>query len=65
MPYAKDIDLEGLDMTAEDLEKILYIDKARWSAEADEIAGYYEQFGDRLPKELKESLATLKKNCEK
>ncbi len=65
VPYAKDIDLEGLDMTAEDLEKILYIDKARWSAEADEIAGYYEQFGDRLPKELKESLATLKKNCEK
>ncbi len=52
-------------MTAQDLEKILYIDKARWSAEADEIAGYYEQFGDRLPKELKESLATLKKNCEK
>ena len=65
VPYAKDIDLEGLDMTAQDLEKILYIDKARWSAEADEIAGYYEQFGDRLPKELKESLATLKKNCEK
>ena len=64
VPYAKDIDLEGLDMTESDLEKILYIDKKRWSAEADEIAGYYEQFGDRLPKELKESLATLKNNCE-
>ena len=63
VPYAKDIDLEGLDMTEADLEKILYIDKARWSAEADEIAEYYKQFGDRLPKELKESLATLKKNC--
>lgn len=65
VPYAKDIDLEGLDMTESDLEKILYIDKKRWSAEADEIAGYYEQFGDRLPEELKESLATLKNNCEK
>ncbi len=64
VPYAKDIDLEGLDMTESDLEKILYIDKARWSAEADEIAEYYKQFGDRLPEELKESLATLKKNCE-
>lgn len=64
VPYAKDIDLDGLDMTTADLEKILYIDKARWSAEADEIAEYYKQFGDRLPKELKESLATLKKNCE-
>ena len=65
VPYAKDIDLEGLDMTEADLEKILYIDKKRWSAEADEIAEYYKQFGDRLPKELKESLATLKSNCEK
>ena len=46
------------------MEKILYIDKARWSAEADEIKGYYEQFGDRLPKELSDSLETLKKNCE-
>ncbi len=64
VPYAKDIDLDGLDMTKEQLEEILYVDKARWSAEADEIAGYYEQFGDKLPQELKDSLATLKKNCE-
>ncbi len=64
VPYAKDIDLEGLDMTEQDLENILYIDKTRWSAEADEIAEYYKQFGDRLPVELKESLATLKKNCQ-
>jgi len=64
VPYAKDIDLTGLDMTEAELEKILYVDKKRWSAEADEIAGYYKQFGDRLPKELSDSLATLKKNCE-
>ncbi len=64
VPYAKDIDLEGLDMNEEDLKNILYIDKKRWSGEADEIAGYYEQFGDRLPAELKENLETLKKNCE-
>ena len=64
VPYAKDIDLEGLDMNEEDLKNILYIDKKRWSGEADEIAGYYEQFGDRLPAELKKNLETLKKNCE-
>ena len=64
MPYAKDIDLEGLDYSVDTLESILYVDKARWSAEADEIAEFYKQFGDRLPKELSESLATLKKNCE-
>ena len=65
LPYAKDIDLEGLDMSTEDLEKILYIDKERWAKEADEIEGYYEQFGDRLPKELRDSLETLRKNCKK
>ena len=65
VPYAKDIDLEGLDMSTEDLEKILYIDKERWAKEADEIEGYYEQFGDRLPKELRDSLETLRKNCKK
>ncbi len=64
VPYAKDIDLEGLDLSRATLESILYVDKARWSKEADEIAGYYEQFGDRLPKELRESLETLKANCE-
>ena len=64
VPYAKDIDIEGLDYSVETLEKILYVDKERWSREADEIAEFYKQFGDRLPKELSENLTTLKKNCE-
>ena len=65
VPYAKDIDLEGLDYSVDTLESILYVDKARWSAEADEIAAFYKQFGDKLPAELSESLATLKANCNK
>ena len=64
VPYAKDIDLDGLDYSRETLESILYVDKARWSAEADEIAQFYKQFGDKLPKELSDCLVTLKKNCE-
>ena len=64
VPYAEDIDLEGLDCSRETLERILEVDTKRWSAEADEIGEFYKQFGDKLPAELKESLATLKKNCE-
>ena len=64
VPFAKDIDIEGLDYSVETLERILYVDKARWSKEADEIAEFYKQFGDKLPKELSENLATLKNNCE-
>ena len=64
VPYAKDINIKGTDVTEETLDKLLYVDKARWSAEADEIAQFYKQFGDKLPKELSDCLATLKKNCE-
>ncbi|MBO5782561.1 MAG: phosphoenolpyruvate carboxykinase (GTP), partial [Clostridia bacterium] len=66
LPYAKDINISGADIDAATLEKLLVVDKARWSAEADEIEAYYnENFGDKLPKEIRENLATLKANCSK
>ena len=50
--------------TAETLDKLLYVDKARWAAEAEEITSYYaENFGDKMPKEIMENLEILKKNC--
>ena len=64
VPYAKDIDLEGCSCDRETLETILTVDKKRWRAEADEIGEYYKQFGDRLPKELRASLETLKAKCD-
>ena len=66
VPYAKDINIENTDVTPETLDKLLYVDKARWAAEADEIEKYYDDnFGDKLPKEIRENLATLKANCAK
>ncbi|MBP5242244.1 MAG: phosphoenolpyruvate carboxykinase (GTP), partial [Clostridia bacterium] len=66
LPYAKDINIEGADVSAETLDKLLQVDTARWSAEADEIENYYnENFGDKLPKEIRDNLATLKANCSK
>ena len=66
VPYAKDINIENTDVTPETLDKRLYVDKARWAAEADEIEKYYDDnFGDKLPKEIRENLATLKANCAK
>ena len=64
VPYAKDIDLTGLDYSVETLESILEVDKAKWAKEAEEIEGYYKTtIKDRIPKELWDSLETLKKNC--
>lgn len=66
VPYAKDINIEGTDVSKETLDQLLYVDKARWAAEAEEIESYYDtNFGDDLPKEIRENLATLKENCAK
>ena len=66
VPYAKDINIKGADVTPETLDKLLYVDKARWSAEAEEIEKYYDDnFGDKLPKEIRENLEVLKENCAK
>ncbi len=66
LPYAKDININGADITPETLDKLLQVDKTRWAAEAEEIENYYaENFGDTVPVEIKENLATLKANCAK
>ncbi len=60
VPYAKDINIEGLDITEETVENLLSVDKETWKEEAKGIEEFYAQFGDRLPKELTEELNTLK-----
>jgi len=70
MPYAEDINLEGLDYNICEgkkfdktvLESILTVDKEAWRQDADSIAEFYATVGDRLPKELANELETLKKN---
>ena len=64
IPYAKDINIEGLEgeVSLESLESILDVDKSLWANEADGIAEFYQKFGDKLPKELADELETLKAN---
>ena len=65
VPYAEDIDLTDLDFPIEILQSILDVDPAVWTKEAEEIEEHYVKFGDRLPKELREQLETLKANLKK
>ena len=60
LPYAKDINLEGLDMTEDDLNKILDVDKDAWNEELKGVDELYAKFGDKLPKELADELASVK-----
>ena len=64
LPNAEDINIEGLEgeVTIESLKSILDVDKARWAEDAKGIEEFYAKFGDKLPKELRAELETLKKN---
>ena len=60
LPKAEDINLEGLDMTKEDLEKILDVDKDAWEEELKGVDELYAKFGDTLPQELEDELEAVK-----
>ncbi len=64
LPKAEDINLEGLEgeITVDGLKSILDVDKALWAEDAKGIEEFYSKFGDKLPKELRAELETLKKN---
>jgi phosphoenolpyruvate carboxykinase (GTP) len=62
LPKAKDINLDGLEMTEEKLNSLLHIDKDLWMEDTKNIEEFYSKFGDRLPKQLKDELNLLKNN---
>ena len=59
LPKAEDINLTGLDLDVETLEGLLSVDRDLWKAEVAGIRDFYQQFGDKLPKELAKELADL------
>jgi phosphoenolpyruvate carboxykinase (GTP) len=60
IPFAKDINLEGLDGYGEaDIENLLGIEPAIWAEEIQGIDEYFKKF-DHLPQELAGQLAALK-----
>ena len=65
VPGVSDINIEGIEdeISSQQLEAILTVDKGQWAAEADGIGEFYKQFGDRLPKELENQLQNLKDKC--
>lgn len=62
-PRPEDLDLEELDITAEEMEKLLRVDKEAWQSEIKDIEAFYSKF-DQLPEELTDSLEELKQGIE-
>ncbi len=64
LPTPDALDLCGLDAPSADIEQILSVDTEGWKKEAEAIGCYYDTFGDRLPKALREELAALQARLE-
>ena len=60
LPNPADVNIEGAEVTDEQLAKLFTLDPKAWAAEADLTEEYFAQFGEKLPDELKDELAHLR-----
>ncbi|HET6965721.1 MAG TPA: phosphoenolpyruvate carboxykinase (GTP) [Acidimicrobiales bacterium] len=61
LPTPDAISTEGLDMSPQDLEKLLEVDVDGWRRDLASIRNYYDSLGERMPAELLDELGSLEK----
>ncbi|GAB0107989.1 phosphoenolpyruvate carboxykinase (GTP) [Nocardia sp. JMUB6875] len=60
VPHAADLDLEGLDVNADDVEEALAVNVDEWKNEIPSIEEWFEFIGDKLPSGLRDEFEALK-----
>jgi phosphoenolpyruvate carboxykinase (GTP) len=65
MPSPDAIDADGLDISEENMEKLLEVNRDEWLKEVESIKEYYKIYGDKLPKELEKQLIDLENRLRK
>ena len=65
VPYAKDINIDGLDISVDTIEDLLSVDKASWLEDVENIKAFYAQVGNRVPKTMYDELAALEDRLSK
>ena len=65
VPYAKDINIDGLDIDVDTIEGLLSVDKASWLEDVENIKAFYAQVGDRVPATMYDELAALEARLQK
>ena len=65
VPYAKDINIEGLDITVDTIEGLLSVEKESWLEDVENIKSFYAQVGDRVPQIMYDELAALEARLNK
>ncbi|MEA3305700.1 MAG: phosphoenolpyruvate carboxykinase (GTP) [Candidatus Omnitrophota bacterium] len=61
IPRIDDIDITGLKLSKDTLNKLLHIDIKEWRKEEKDIEQFFKKFGRKLPKELKSELTAFKR----
>ncbi|MDD4269666.1 MAG: phosphoenolpyruvate carboxykinase (GTP) [Pirellulales bacterium] len=61
MPRDGDLDLEGLDIPAEDFAELMEVDRRAFNDDLDDAEEYLARFGDRVPKRLRAQLEAQRK----
>ncbi|MGH3508920.1 MAG: phosphoenolpyruvate carboxykinase domain-containing protein, partial [Nocardioidaceae bacterium] len=60
VPTPEALDIDGLDLSREDVAAALAVDVAEWQAELPQITEWFQKFGDQLPAVLWTELDALK-----
>jgi len=61
IPEADDLDMSGLNVPAEAMDKLLSISKEDWAEDMKSIEPFFKTFGDRMPKTMWDEYNGLKK----
>ena len=64
VPAPGALDLDGLSLSAEQLEGVLKVDAQEWTAELPKIAQHFDNLGPRLPSAMHEQLVALGRRFE-
>lgn len=60
LPSDGDLNVDGLDLSPDAMERLFHIDPASWLVECDLTEEYFAQFGTRVPPALHAELASLR-----
>lgn len=60
LPKTEDLNLAGLELSADNLAELFRIEKESWLEECSLTDEYFDMFGDRIPDELEAELTALK-----
>jgi phosphoenolpyruvate carboxykinase (GTP) len=61
VPRAADLNLQGLAIDGATIGQLLAVDRSAWHAEIDDVGRYLDEFGGRLPSELRDQYRLVKR----